>query len=230
MSATIKHKELGPKKTTTRNYANIPGTREPSLPVSNGWPCSVFWSFLANVYQDNTCASGIRLVPLELHCLCASLRRGLAHSGLYMSLLAWLIEAKLPWRGYWVQRLSVVSNVRFVVCCIAGCLIWSCVLMAEFSENADKHVPGFVNGRGSKIAWDLEATGYWQRQVVLLRTLVFMGALNYSLLAQKYLSCTTRSLTTGLRWLVQLPRAHGIDNRKQRNASSCRDSLLVFSF
>ena len=102
--------------------------------------------------------------------------------------------------------------------------------MADLSLNTDKHDFGFVNGRGFEKAWDLEATGYRQRQVVLMRTLVFMSAFNYSLLAGKDLSYTTRSLATGLRWLVQLPRAHGIDIRKQRNASSCRGSFLVCSF
>ncbi|KAM9907410.1 hypothetical protein OXX59_009168 [Metschnikowia pulcherrima] len=102
--------------------------------------------------------------------------------------------------------------------------------MADLSSNTDKHDFGFVNGRGFEKAWDLEATGYWQRQVVLMRTLVFMSAFNYSLLAEIGFSYTTRSSATGLRWSVQLPRAHGIDNRKQRNASSCRDSLLVYFF
>mgnify|MGYP007113949178 CR=1 FL=1 len=137
--------------------ASIPGTREPSCPVSNGWPCSVSWPFLANVYQDNTCASGIRLVPLELHCLCASLRRGLAHSGLYIGWLAGLIEAELSWSCFWVQRLSLIQSCS--LCCVTSppWFIWCCVIMADLSQNTDKHDFGFVNGRGSKIAWDLRS-------------------------------------------------------------------------
>ena len=98
--------------------------------------------------------------------------------------------------------------------------------MAEFSEKTDKHDFGFVNGRGFETAWDLEATGYWQRKVVLMRTLVFMSAFNYSLLAEKCLSCTRRSLATGLGWLIHLPLAHGIDVRNPRNASGCNNELL----
>ncbi|KAM9899213.1 hypothetical protein OXX69_009565 [Metschnikowia pulcherrima] len=74
--------------------------------------------------------------------------------------------------------------------------------MADLSQNTDKQDFGFVNGRGFEKAWDLEATGYWQRQVVLMRTLVFMSASNYSSLAEKCLSCTRRSSASGLVWLV----------------------------
>ena len=90
--------------------------------------------------------------------------------------------------------------------------------MADLSKKTDKHGLGFVNGRGPEIAWGLKATGHWQRQVVLPRSLVFDGAFSFPLLVEKYLSCTTRSLATGLGRLVQLPRAHGIDNQKQKNA------------
>ena len=65
--------------------------------------------------------------------------------------------------------------------------------MADLSQNTDKHDFGFVNGRGFEKAWDLEATGYWLRWGVLMRTLVFMSAFNYSLLDEKYFSYTTRS-------------------------------------
>ena len=138
-------------------HAKISKTREPLFLHFEGMASLFKLIILKKCHKVTTRRSWNRHVTSEYHCLCASLRCSLAHSGLYMGWLAWSIETELPWSGCWVQRLSVILNVRFVLCCIAGCFICCCLLVAELSEKTDRPGSEFVSGRGSKIAWDLRS-------------------------------------------------------------------------